>query len=247
MIISSSSELNAYRESGQVLVSLVQKLKEAIEPGKNAAQINDLAKKLAGQEGMGIAFEGYQGFPGAVCVSINDEVAHGVPGADKVFQEGDMISLDFGLIHKGLYTDHAITFGLGKISVEKGALIEVTQKALDVGIQKALAGVRTGDIGFAIEQFITSKGNFGIVRRLVGHGIGYSIHEEPKVPNFGVQGTGYKLNEGEVIAIEPMVTLGGDEIILAHDNFTYKTADGSPAAHFEKTIVVHENGAEIIT
>lgn len=247
MIISTSRELRILRESGQALAAMVQKLKQAVEPGKNAAQINELAKTLAAQEGMGIAFEGYQGFPGAVCVSINDEVAHGVPSADKVFQVGDIVSVDFGLVYKGLYTDHAITFALGKVSVEKGALIEVTEKALEVAIQQAKTGVRTGDIGFAIEQFINSKGSFGIIRRLVGHGIGYSIHEDPKVPNFGVRGTGYKLNEGEVIAIEPMVTLGSDEIVLGKDNFSYKTADGSLAAHFEKTIVVRENGAEVIT
>lgn len=247
MIISSSSELKALREAGQILVSIVQRLKSAVEPGKNAAEIDELAKTLTQQEGMQIAFLGYQGFPGALCISVNDEVAHGVPSKDKVFQEGDIVSIDYGLIHKGLYTDHAITFALGNISVEKGALIEVTQEALEVGITTAKAGIRTGNVGFAIEEFIKSKGDFGIVRKLVGHGIGYSIHEDPKIPNFGIRGTGYLLNEGEVIAIEPMITLGGDDIVLARDNFTYKTVDGSLAAHFEKTIVVHENGAEIIT
>jgi len=157
------------------------------------------------------------------------------------------VSIDFGLRYKDLYTDHAITFCLGAPSVQKGALLEVTEQALQVGIQQARSGVRTGDVGFSIEEFIKSKGEFGIIRRLVGHGIGYSIHEDPKIPNFGVQGTGYQFEEGEVIAIEPMVSLGSDEIILAPDNFTYKTVDGSLAAHFEKTIVVYSDRAQVLT
>jgi len=247
MIISSSRELHAFRQGGRILAELVEELKASVEPGKTAAQIDELARKLAAARGVGIAFEGYQGFPGALCVSLNDEVAHGVPSKDKVFKEGDIVSIDFGIIYGGLYTDHAITFGLGKLSVAQGALIEVTQKALDVGINSVRAGVRTGDVGYTIEQFIRSKGKFGIVRRLVGHGIGYKIHEEPRIPNFGIQGTGYQLHEGEVIAIEPMVTLGSDDVVLAPDNFTYKTIDGSFAAHFEKTIIVGKDGAEVVT
>lgn len=247
MIITSSAQVRALRESGHILASIVQQLKKATEPGRNAAELDQMAQELAKKERMDIAFKGYQGFPGALCISLNDEVAHGVPTKEKVFKEGDIISIDFGLIHQGLYTDHAVTFALGNVSVEKGALIEVTEKALEVGIATARAGVRVGDVGFAIESFIKSKGNFGIVRRLVGHGIGYEIHEDPRIPNFGVQGTGYLLKEGEVIAIEPMVTLGTDEVILAPDNFTYKTADGSLAAHFERTLIVGKDGAEVIT
>lgn len=247
MIINSSRELNALREGGRILAAIIRRLQIACEPGRNAAELDDLAKRLAFEWGVKPAFEGYQGFPGALCVSLNDEVAHGVPHASKVLKEGDIVSLDFGVIHKGLYTDHAITFILGESTMEKSALVEVTQKALEAGIASAKAGMRTGDIGFAIERFVQSNGNFGIVRKLVGHGIGYKIHEEPKVPNFGMSGTGYQLHEAEAIAIEPMITLGGDDIVLDRDSFTYKTVDGSPAAHFEKTIVVHKDGAEVIT
>ena len=247
MIISSSRELNALREGGRMLAAIMKRLQIACEPGKSTVELDELAKRLAFEWGVKPAFEGYQGFPNALCVSLNDEVAHGVCREDKILKGGDMVSLDFGIIYKELYTDHAITFGLGELSVEKGALIEVTQKALEAGINTARAGVRTGDIGFVIEQFVKQKGNFGIVRRLVGHGIGYKIHEEPKIPNFGMSGTGYQLHEGEVIAIEPMLTLGSDEVLLANDNFTYKTSDGSPAAHFEKTLVVDKDGVEVIT
>lgn len=230
-----------------MLASIMERLHQAVEPGKNAQEIDLLARKLTAEARVRIAFEGYQGFPGAVCVSLNDEVAHGVPAEDKVFSEGDIVSLDFGIIHKELYTDYAISFGLGTLSVEKQALIDVTRGALAVGIDTARAGVRTGDIGFAIEEFIRSQGKFGIVRRLVGHGIGYEIHEDPRIPNFGMRNTGSLLREGEVIAIEPMITLGSDDVELARDNFTYKTVDASPSAHFEKTLVVRGGSAEVIT
>ena len=247
MIINSSSEYNAFREGGRILAALTQKLANAIEPGGNAANIDELARKLAFEAGVETAFEWYQDFPAAVCISLNDEVAHGVPHKDKIFQEGDMVSLDFGIMHKGFYTDYAVTFALGNISIEKQALIEVTQMALEAGIKAARAGARTGDIGAAIEGFVMQKGKFGIVRKLVGHGIGRQIHEEPKIPNFGMSGMGYKLSIGEVIAIEPMITLGSSEIKLDKDNQTYKTVDGSLSAHFEKTMIVRENGAEVVT
>ena len=247
MIINSSSEYNAFREGGRMLAALTQKLAKAIEPGKSAYDIDELAKKLAFEAGVETAFEGYQDFPGAVCISLNDEVAHGVPHNDKIFKEGDIVSLDFGIVHKGFYTDYAITFGLGNMSIEKQALIEVTEKALEAGIQAVRAGIRTGDIGAAIEEFVLQKGRFGIVRKLVGHGIGTQIHEEPRIPNFGMRETGYKLSVGEVIAIEPMITLGSSEIKRDRDNQTYKTVDGSLSAHFEKTMIVKENGAEVVT
>lgn len=247
MIISSPSQLQALREGGRILVSLTQKLKEAVAPGGNAALLNALAKQLIKQAGAKAAFEGYQGFPGALCVSLNDEVAHGIPHQDKVFKEGDIVSLDFGIIYKDLYTDYAITFPLGDVDLEKEALIEVTQRAMDAGIRQIRSGVRTGDIGFAIEQFVQSNGRYGIVKRLVGHGIGHQLHEEPQIPNFGFGGMGYKLSEGEVIAIEPMIALGSGDIKTAGDGQTFKTADGSLAAHFEKTMVVTSDGVEVLT
>lgn len=230
-----------------MLADILARVAGACEPGKTAKELDELAKKYSSEMGVEPAFEGYQGFPGALCVSLNDEVAHGVPYEDKMLKEGDIVSLDYGIIYKGLYTDYAISFGLGNLPIEERALLEVTQKSLDMGIASAKAGARTGDIGFAIESFVKRKGKFGIVRRLVGHGIGREIHEDPKVPNFGLSNTGYLLHEGEVIAIEPMITLGTDEIAQGRDGFVYKTKDGSKAAHFEKTVVVFKTGAEVLT
>jgi methionyl aminopeptidase len=247
MIITSKKEFRAFREAGRILASIMKNLKEAVEPGKSAREIDKLARELTQGWGATLAFEGYQGFPDALCVSINDQVAHGTSGSDKIFKEGDLVSLDFGVVYEGFYTDHAISFGLGELTHEDSALIDVTAQALEEGIQAVKAGARTGDIGYAIEQFVKSKGKFGVVHRLVGHGIGRKIHEEPKIPNFGMQGSGYQLSEGEVIAIEPMVTLGSEMVELADDNFTYKTSDGSRAAHFEKTMIVGKKGAEVIT
>lgn len=247
MIISSSRQLKALRQGGKILALILEKLKTLCEPGKSAKELDELAKKFSREMGVEPAFEGFQGFPGALCVSLNDEVAHGVPREDKILREGDIVSLDYGIIHKGFYTDYAISFGLGNLPIEEGALIEITQKALEIGISFARAGNRTGDIGFSIETFVRRKGKFGIVRRLVGHGIGREIHENPRVPNFGLSNTGYLLHEGEVIAIEPMITLGSEEIFLAKDGFSYKTKDGSKAAHFEKTIVVNKDGVEVLT
>ncbi len=247
MIISSSSEYNAFREGGRILAALTQKLVAAIQPGRSASDIDELAKKIAFEAGVKTAFENYMGFPGSVCVSLNDEVAHGVPHRDKIFKDGDLVSLDFGIIHKGFYTDYALSFVLGSPDLKKQALVEVTQQALEEGISVVRAGIRTGDIGARIEEFILRKGNFGIVRKLVGHGIGTHIHEDPKIPNFGMAGTGYKLSAGEVIAIEPMITLGSGEVELKKDNQTYKTVDGSLAAHFEKTMIVQEDGVEVVT
>lgn len=230
-----------------MLARILKQVAQACEPGKSAKELDELAKKISRDMGVEPAFEGYQGFPGALCVSLNDEVAHGVPYQDKVLKEGDIVSLDYGIIYKGFYTDYAVSFGLGNISIEERALIEVTQKALEGGIASVRAGARTGDIGSSIETFVKEKGKFGIVRKLVGHGIGREIHEDPRIPNFGLSGTGYLLHEGEVIAIEPMITLGGEEIVQGRDNFVYKTKDGSKAAHFEKTIVAWNNGAEVLT
>ncbi len=247
MIIRSSLEYNAFHEGGRILAALTQRLVLAIQPGKNAADIDELARKMAFSAGVKIAFEDYMGFPAAICVSLNDEVAHGVPHRDKIFKDGDLVSLDFGIIHKGFYTDYAVSFVLGSPDLKKQALVEITKQALDAGIDATRAGVRTGDIGAAIQGFVQKKGNFGIIRKLVGHGIGTHIHEEPKIPNFGMAGTGYKLSVGEVIAIEPMITLGSGEVTLAKDNQTYQTVDGSLAAHFEKTMIVKEDGVEVVT
>lgn len=196
---------------------------------------------------------GYKGkydkkaYPASTCVSVNDAVVHGEPTENPiVLQEGDIVSLDAGLIHKGLFTDSAITVPVGKISEDDKQLIYVTRASLEKGISVAKIGATTGDIGYAIEQFVKPYG-YGIIRELAGHGVGYAVHEDPFVPNYGRRGDGVKLEENLVIAIEPMLNLGSEKIYLASDGHTYKTKDGKRSAHFEHTIVITKNGPEILT
>lgn len=186
-------------------------------------------------------------FPASLCVSINDEIVHGIPNEHpKILKEGDIVSIDLGLRHGNLITDHAITVPVGKVSPEAKKLLEVTKKSLEVAIAAAKPGKKTGDIGYAIEKYVRPHG-FGIVEELAGHGVGYSVHEDPFVPNFGVPNEGAPLRPGMVLAIEPMLTLGGPNIVVDKDGYTILTEDGTLAAHFEHTIVITEKGAEILT
>ena len=251
--IKTEKEIAVLREGGRRLAEILQKVSAAARPGVANKELNELALKLVAEYGDTPSFLNYspkgakRPFPAALCVSVNDEVVHGIPNEEeKILKEGDIVSLDLGLNHKGLFTDGAITVGIGKIDVSAKKLIEVTRKALAVGIKTARAGATVGDIGFAIEKFVRPKG-FGIVRELGGHGVGYAVHEEPFVPNFGRKGEGVELKEGMVLAIEPMLNEGNAGIKLDPDGYTYRTRDGSRSAHFEHTIVVTEKGAEILT
>jgi methionyl aminopeptidase len=193
------------------------------------------------------AFKGYQGFPEVICISVNDEVVHGIPRADKIIAEGDIVGLDFGVKYKGMITDAAISVIIGKPKQQGHIrLVEDTKKALDIGIAAVHDRVRTGDIGFAVEQSLKHR-RYGIVRDLVGHGVGHQIHEDPNIPNYGRANTGPWLDKNMTIAIEPMVTLGGDRVYIAKDGWTVRTADGSWSAHFEHTVLITEDGAEILT
>ncbi|MCD8528251.1 MAG: type I methionyl aminopeptidase [Candidatus Pacebacteria bacterium] len=186
------------------------------------------------------------GYPGTLCISVNDGVVHGAPSADIIFKEGDIVKIDCGLIHEGLFVDHARTFAVGDIDPADRELMRVTEEALRVGIEQARAGNTTGDIGYAIESYV--KNRYGNVRTLAGHGVGYAVHEPPFVPNYGKKGKGEPLVPGMVIAIEPMLTRGTDDVMIADDGYTYITTDGSHAAHFEHTLLITENGpAEIFT
>src|SRR3989338_5776259 len=223
--IKTEKEIAVLREGGRRLAEILQKVSATARPGVANKELNELALKLVAEYGDTPSFLNYspkgakRPFPAALCVSVND---------------------------KGLFTDGAITVGIGKIDVSAKKLIEVTRKALAVGIKTARAGATVGDIGFAIEKFVRPKG-FGIVRELAGHGVGYAVHEEPFVPNFGRKGEGVELKEGMVLAIEPMLNEGNAGIKLDPDGYTYRTRDGSRSAHFEHTIVVTEKGAEILT
>lgn len=251
--IKTVDEIKILREGGRRLAEVLRTAAAEVRPGVSARPLNDLVEKLITEKGDIPSFLNYapsgakRVFPAALCVSVNDEVVHGIPNeTDKILKEGDIVSLDAGLKHKGLFTDCAVTLGVGKIDAKAKKLISVTKKALAVGVKAARAGATTGDIGFAIESFVKPLG-FGIVRELAGHGVGFAVHEEPFVPNFGKKGEGVVLKAGMVLAIEPMINEGSAAVKIDPDGYTYRTRDGSRSAHFEHTIVVTETGAEILT
>lgn len=273
-IIKTKKDLEILREGGYLLAQILQKILDASKPGVSTLDLDKLAESLILESGGKPSFKGYKiretrvAYPGSLCVSVNDEVVHAIPKDDKILKEGDVVGLDIGMqwpneatsdsprlsfsgagkrqATSGLFTDMAVTTGIGKISEEAEKLIRITREALDIGIKIVKPGVKTGDIGHAVQRHL-EKYNFGIIRDLAGHGVGYAVHEEPLIPNYGKQGTGPELVEGMVIAIEPMATLGGWKIKLDDDEWTFRTEDGSLAAHFEHTMAVTPGGAEVLT
>ncbi|MBX4198426.1 type I methionyl aminopeptidase [Candidatus Parcubacteria bacterium] len=251
--IKTKKDIEILREGGKRLAHILQAVAKHVKPGVSTAFLNDKAEELIKAGGDTSAFFKYKPkgalrpYPASLCVSINDEVVHGIPNEKpRLLKEGDIVSLDLGLIHKKLITDHAITTGVGKISEDAEKLLEVTKEALMVGIKQARPGKKTGDIGYAIQEYVKPH-RLGIIEELAGHGVGYAVHEDPFVPNFGMPGEGALLKPGMVIAIEPMFTLSGPEVKLMSDGYTYKTRDGSLAAHFEHTIVITDGDPEILT
>ncbi|MCA9325329.1 type I methionyl aminopeptidase [Candidatus Saccharibacteria bacterium] len=239
-------EIEAMRVSGKMLATVLQTLKPLVQPGITTKELADRAaselKSLGGQP----VFKGYQGFPDVICISVNDEVVHGIP-SDRQLKEGDIVGLDFGVIYKGMITDSAISVIAGKpLKASHKKLLEVTKQAMEAGIGVVRDGVRVGDIGYAVEQILGAQ-RYGIVRDLVGHGVGHQLHEDPNIPNYGRQHTGPWLQAGMTIAIEPMATLGTDRVYIADDDWTVLTHDGSRSAHFEHTVLITEDGAEILT
>ncbi|MEX0877335.1 MAG: type I methionyl aminopeptidase [Candidatus Spechtbacterales bacterium] len=245
-LIKSQKEIEAMRESGRIAALILKQLTEAAKPGVTTLELDALAEELIHQHGVKHAFKDYDGFPGVLCTSVNDIIVHGVPN-DTALKDGDIVGLDFGVILDGWYSDTAVTVGVGEISHEARRLMQVTKKALRLGIKKAKPGSTTGDIGNTIERYVESEG-YSIVRDLVGHGVGKKLHEEPQVPNWGKRHTGTVLEVGMVIAIEPMVIDGPSNAIkLDSDKFSYKSADGSLTAHFEHTVAITEQGPKILT
>ncbi|MFA6445830.1 MAG: type I methionyl aminopeptidase, partial [Candidatus Paceibacterota bacterium] len=240
--IKTPQDIIKLREGGSRLAYILRELGKAIVPGISTLDLENLALKLVKEGGDKAAFLNYRPhgakrpFPAALCVSVNDAVVHGIPNEQPyILKEGDIVSLDMGLLHDGLYTDSAITVGVGKIDKKAEQLLDVTKRSLELGIQAAQGGSTTGDIGFAVARYAMQFG-FGIVKELCGHGVGHKIHEDPFVPNYGNRGEGDKLRPGMVIAIEPMLNEGTEEIILDADGYTYRTSDGKRSAHFEHTI-----------
>lgn len=244
--IKSSEELARMRDAGRIVGLTLQKLRELIEPGVSTIELDQFAEQEIRKQGGIPAFKGYRGFPGTLCVSVNDQIVHGIPG-ELVIRQGDIVSLDLGAIVEGFYGDSAITVGVGTISTADQRLLEVCEDSLWAGIRQVRPNARIGDIGAKIEETIENHGRYGIVREYGGHGIGHMLHEEPFIPNFGIPGRGLMLRAGMVVAIEPMVNLGGDATRVLSDDWTVVTADGARSAHFEHTVAVTSEGFEVLT
>ena len=233
IVIKSPEEIELMRESGSILATILTQVKQEVRPGIRTSVLDDMVVEEMKKWGVVASFKGYYGYPASLCVSINNEVVHGIPGA-RVIQEGDVVSLDLGVFHQGFHSDAAVTVGAGDISVEARKLIEVTEGALDEGLKQAREGNHVGDISVAVQRYAESNG-LAVVREYTGHGVGRELHEDPQVPNFEC-GKGPLLRKGMTLAIEPMVTNGGWRTKVAGNRWTVLTADGSLSAHFEHSI-----------
>jgi len=254
IIIKTKEEIDIIREGCKNLATVLYKVREKVAPGISTKELDLYAEKLIREMGDTPAFLHYRPegasapFPASLCISVNDEVVHGIPNKNKILKEGDIVSLDLGTKHKGLFTDMAITVPVGKISLENLKLLEITEESLQVGINAARGGNTVGDIGYAIESFVRAQKNkYGIVEVLAGHGVGKAIHEDPFIPNFGKQGRGEKLVPGMIVALEPMINMGTKNVTIDQDDWTFRTADRKNSAHFEHTILITEGEPEILT
>jgi methionyl aminopeptidase len=252
--IKTPQEIESLRKGGKILAKILKKLGEHVQPGVSTEDINDYALKLVEEFGVEPVLLGYhpefadKPYPAALCTSVNNTVQHGIPRADQILKDGDIINLDMSIGFEGMIVDSGVTVPVGKIESMSQKLIDVTREALAVGIRQAKPGNRIGDIGHAIETFVKSKG-FSVVEALCGHGVGHAVHEDPQIPNFGKAGTGPKMQVGNVFAIEPIVNAGKKDVVFddAGDGYSVYTADGSRSAHFEHTVAITENGPEIMT
>jgi methionyl aminopeptidase len=243
--LKSPREIEVMRRSGQITAGVLTELMKAVRPGISTEELDRLAERRIRDAGGIPTFKGYNGFTGTICASVNDEVVHGIPGS-RVLREGDLFSIDIGTTLDGYVSDSAVTVAVGSVTQEARRLLDVTQECLTVGIEQMQRGNHVGDIGAAIQAHAERHG-YGVVRELVGHGVGRAMHEEPQVPNYGQRGRGIELRPGLVLAIEPMITAGSPKIRILGDGWTVVTADGKLAAHFEHTIAVTEDGPKILT
>lgn len=245
IIIKTHEEIEYMRQAGKVVGDTLLKLEEIVRPGITTAKIDEIAEEFITKQGAKPSFKGYGGFPASICTSINEEVVHGIP-TNRVLNEGDIISIDCGAILNGYQGDAARTIPVGKVSSEIMKLIEVTKESFFKGVEKAVVGNKLTDISYAVQQHIENN-KFSVVRDYVGHGIGRDMHEDPQVPNFGKPGKGPKLVSGMVLAIEPMVNIGGFKVITKPNGWTVVTVDGSLSAHYENTVAILKEGPEILT
>ena len=243
--IKSEREVELLRKAGNIVYKTHQYIKPFIKEGIATKELDCLAEKFIRENNATPSFKGYEGFPTALCISINDEVVHGFP-SDRILKNGDIVTLDIGACYKGYHGDSAWTYKVGDITEEEKLLMEHTEKSLFIGLEQVKPGNRIGDIGYAIETY-AKEHNLGVVKELCGHGVGTDIHEDPNVPNYGIPNTGPRLKVGMVIAIEPMLTLGRPEIYPEENDWTVVTEDHSPSAHYEHTVVVTQDGYEILT
>lgn len=244
--IKSNREIALMREAGKILATVHEELEKAIKPGITTMQINKLGEEIIRSYGCIPSFLNYNGYPASICVSVNDEVVHGIPNKKRILREGDIVSLDAGVIYKGYHSDAARTHAVGEISKEAQKLIDVTRESFFEGIQYAKAGNHLFDISKAIQNYVESNG-FSVVRDLVGHGIGSALHEDPQIPNFKQRGRGPKLVPGMTLAIEPMVNMGAFDVWWLEDDWTVVTQDESLSAHYENTILITEGEPEILS
>jgi methionyl aminopeptidase len=245
IVIKSDQEMATMRQAGRIVATVLEVLKLQVKVGMKTEELDLLAAEELARLGAEPSFKGYRGFPANLCISVNDEIVHGIPGK-RVLREGDIVSLDFGAIFNGFHGDAALTVGVGDINPQASELMETTEGALKAGIAAAYPGARLGDISTAIQDYAESSG-YSVVREYTGHGIGREMHEEPQIPNFGLPGRGPVLKKGMTLALEPMVNIGGWRTRLGDDHWTVLTSDGSLSAHFEHTIAVTSGEPEVLT
>jgi len=243
--IRTKREIQLIAESCQIVADTLEMLSAEMVPGKSILELDQLAEEYIRSCDARPAFKGYQGFPSTLCVSVDDEVVHGIPN-NRLLEEGQIVGVDCGAEKLGYFGDHARTFAIGEVSQEKKQLMDVTRESLNRGIQSAKAGNHVSDIGYAIQSYVEPFG-YSVVRELVGHGIGTQLHEDPQIPNYGDPGKGYRLQEGMCIAIEPMINLGAKEIVTDSDGWTIRTADGKSSAHFEHTITITSSDPVVLS
>jgi methionyl aminopeptidase len=246
IMIKTSQEIEKMRISGKALRQVHNAIAPHVVPGASTMDLEEIALRTIADLGAIPAFKGYHGYPSALCTSINEEVVHGMPSAKRILAEGDILSIDCGVIIDGFYSDAAVTYAVGKVSSEAEKLLEVTQASLEKAIQQCQVGGRLFDISSAVQEMCEAAG-FGVVREFVGHGIGRAMHEDPQVPNFGDRGKGPRLKAGMVLAIEPMINAGGPEVHVLKDGWTAVTNDGSYSAHFEHTVAITKDGPQVLT
>ena len=246
VICKSQAELEKMHRAGLLVWEVLEKMRAMVRPGISTKELDEFAEAYTEEHHAKPAFKGYRGYPGSVCTSINEEVVHGIPSSSRKVREGDILSMDFGVVLEGYYGDAALTVPVGKVAPEREKLLRVTRESLERAIEKVRAGNRLGDISSAVQQWVEKNG-YSVVREFVGHGIGTRMHEDPQLPNYGSPGQGPRLQEGMVLAIEPMVNRGGPGVKVLDDDWTAVTSDGSDSAHFEHTVAVTANGPWILT